>query len=157
VKRVAWLVANAVYVSLDCNEHKTGYRTAAQEFEEDDHNPRARRNFGDVEPEERAECIAKDQICQLYIYPDTPIGSVIFTHADPDICVEAGYLWLRKHRGLPALSQLERFERATLVPTGNYSGARLDAFVHGDIDLQTLLTEPQGQPSEPIPDTERNT
>lgn len=157
VKRFAWMVANAVYVSLDCNNHRTSYRMAAQEFEDDDHEPPGCNNFGDVPAAERAECIAKDSICQLYIYPNTPVGSVVFTHVDPEVCVERGYLWLREHRGLPALGPLERAERAALVPTGNYSRARLDAYLHGDIDLQTLLTEPQGQPCEPIPDTERNT
>lgn len=157
MRRFAWMVANALHVSLDCNDHKNSYRTAAQEFQDDDQQRPGTRNFGDVTAEDRDECIAKDQICQLYIYPNTPVGSVVFTHADPEVCVERGYQWLRKHRGLPALGPLERAERAASVPTGNYSRARLDAFLHGDIDLQALFAELTATTSEPIPDTERNT
>jgi hypothetical protein len=50
---------------------------------------------------------------------------------------------------------LARLRRAQLVPTGNYSKARLDAYLNGEIGLQALLADTRG--SEPIPDTERNT
>ncbi len=92
MKRFAWMVANAVNVSLDCNSHKASYRTADQEFQDDP------RNFADVDDAERAECITKDQICQLFIYPDKPVCSVVFIHADPEVCVERGYQWLLRHR-----------------------------------------------------------
>lgn len=94
MRRLQWLAANAMDVSLDCNSHRASYKTVAQELESHpDH-------FSDLDDGERSELVAKDSICELHIYPDTPGSSVVFIHWDPEVCVERGYQWLLRKRGL---------------------------------------------------------
>lgn len=94
MNRLQWLMANAHEVSFDCNGHRGSYLTVAQELEQEPGR------YSDMGAELKAECLAKDALCTLQIYPNTPVGFVFFQHWDPEQCVELGYRWLRNERGL---------------------------------------------------------
>lgn len=88
-----WLMTNAHQVSIDCNQHRCSYETVERTIQD---NPE---RFSDLTAEERAELIAHNSVCVLQLYPDTPVGFVLFIHWDPDVCVERACQWLRKERG----------------------------------------------------------
>ena len=64
MKRFAWIVANSVSVSFDCNNHRNCYRTAAEEFED------SASDFSDMDDAERGECASANQICVLQGLPE---------------------------------------------------------------------------------------
>lgn len=94
MNRLQWLMANALDVSLNCNGHRGSCLTAAQELEQNANW------YADMNDGLEAECAAKNALCTLQIYPNTPVGFVCFQHWDPEVCVERAYRWLRKERGL---------------------------------------------------------
>jgi|GEM_PF-5291006 len=97
MKRLQWIFANALNVTLSGNDHKVIYWTAKQEFEKASEHSLLR----DVPDDVRAICIERDTILQLQIYPNTPVHFVGFTHYDLDELIEAAYVWLCAARKVP--------------------------------------------------------
>lgn len=76
---LAWLIANCVSVDLECNVHRDYYETAEQVFAADVGRSQV---YEDMDPDVKAECIRRNTILHLHVYPDTPVGFYIMTHWD---------------------------------------------------------------------------
>jgi hypothetical protein len=78
-------------VFLSVNEHRDYYHLASEaleEFAQQECPPR-------IDPEVRAEMIARDTIIELQFYPDTPIGSYCILHYDLNAALDAALDCLR--------------------------------------------------------------
>jgi hypothetical protein len=94
VNQLQWLQVNSYEVSVECNRHRGYCKSAADEIEE------SPETFSDLSAGQKAELIARDQICIVQLYPDTSVGFLFFIGPDAAACVEQAYLWLCKERGV---------------------------------------------------------
>jgi hypothetical protein len=80
VTDLEWLIERCVSVHCSFNAHRDYHQTAAEVFAEDDTSrPRARMLDG-MDPEVRDQCIARDSLLELQIYPNTPVGFNLYHH-----------------------------------------------------------------------------
>lgn len=102
MKRLTWLIANCHTVHIDANDHRSHYSTVAQEVEHDNLLPEGGRLFSDIDPDVLAECIKRNVLIELRVYPDTPVGFVTWYHYDFAPVLTAAWAWAVEERGAPA-------------------------------------------------------
>lgn len=73
-----WLMHRCVSVSLECNAHRDYYMSAADEFADPSRDYLAE----SCDEATKAECIRRNTILHLHVYPDTPITFYQMTHWD---------------------------------------------------------------------------
>lgn len=103
MKRLTWLIANCHSVSLEANQHRSYYRSVEQEIADDRLDGDKR--FRDTDPEVLEECARRNVLLELQIYPDTPVGFLVWYHYDPEALLSTAYFWAVRERGAPPASQ----------------------------------------------------
>jgi len=101
-EKLAWLVDNTHQLELAANDHRTNYWSVEKEFEA---IPEA---YREVEPEVKAECIKRDRLVRLQVYPSTPIGSYSWVHYDVNVAIAEAFDHISK---LPAAALVNRAHR----------------------------------------------
>ncbi len=74
-----WLIEHCLSVNIEVNIHRDYHQTAEQSIIEDKEK---RVRLYALEPEEEAECIRRDSIVHLHVYPRTPVTFYTVTHYD---------------------------------------------------------------------------
>lgn len=97
ISKLAWLVANCNSVHLECNAHRGNYLNAEAEFATREGEPG--NLLADATPEIREECIKRDTIVTLQIYPDTPVGFFHWVHYDVEQIIDSAYRCFREMNG----------------------------------------------------------
>lgn len=77
-----WLIERCVSVHCSFNVNRDYYQTAADAFAEDDARKPRERMLDEVAPDVRAQCIARDSLLELHVYPNTPVGFNLYHHWD---------------------------------------------------------------------------
>lgn len=98
IEKLTWLIQNCCSVSVEANENRTFYRSIAEELaaHEDPEGV-----YADMEPEVRAECIARDQLVIVQVYPDTPVGFYCVHHYDVAVAINRVFEAVQKERRTP--------------------------------------------------------
>lgn len=94
LEKLQWLQENAYSLSIEFNEHRNYYQKLVNEIA----GERSRYRFPSKEIE--TECVRRDQLVALQVYPATPIGFVVFLHFDASQAIEAAFDWLQRDRGI---------------------------------------------------------
>jgi hypothetical protein len=89
------MIANCCSVSVEGNEQRGGYLTAEQELE---NYPEM---YSDMDPDVRAECIRQNVLVKLQLYPETPVGFLVWVHYDLEALLSEAYSWCVSHKGAP--------------------------------------------------------
>ena len=89
MNHLAWMIANCSSVHLECNQHHCYYQSATEAFDDKQSDM-----LSDATPEIRAECIARDCILSLQVYPYTPVGFVHWVHYDSEVLLREAYEYL---------------------------------------------------------------
>lgn len=98
--KLTWLKDNCVSLSIEINEHKSIYMTVAEFFADDAEKGMDRFGDDDLDPNVRAVCIEKNALCVLQVYPDTPVGFLLFVHHDVEAVIAEAFAWVRRTRGI---------------------------------------------------------
>ena len=77
-----WLIERCVSVHCTFNGHRDYHQTVADVFAEDDREKPGQRRLDDIPLEVREECIKRDSLLELHIYPNTPVGFNLYHHWD---------------------------------------------------------------------------
>lgn len=84
--KLLWMQKHALLVSVEVNEHKVYYETAAETLE-----TRDAELFDEDEADLRAECIRRNELVVVQVYPSTPVGFYRVGHYDLDVAVDRAY------------------------------------------------------------------
>jgi len=85
-EKLAWLHEHAHIVHVETNDHRAYYETVAQVLATRDEHL-----FDDDEEDVRAECIRRNELVRVQVYPQTPIGFYIIGHYDLAAAVDKAY------------------------------------------------------------------
>lgn len=88
-----WLQEQCVHVSVEVNEHRVYYETVEQSLA-----GRYQDLFDADEAELRAECVRKNELVVVQVYPDTPIGFYQVGNWHLGRAVRAAYEAVKKER-----------------------------------------------------------
>jgi hypothetical protein len=87
IAKLVWMQMRACMVSVDCNDHRSSYRTVEEEFEilklldEDYHEDFASKDV-------RATCLKTGQLVTVRCYTSTPIGQYVVRHYDAEQAID---------------------------------------------------------------------
>jgi hypothetical protein len=85
-EKLLWMQQHAHTVHVDVNEHRTYYETAAQNFETRDADV-----FDADDDDVKAECVRRNEMVSVQVYPITPIGFFRIVHYDLGKAIEIAY------------------------------------------------------------------
>lgn len=85
-EKLLWLQANAHEVDVRINDHRGGYETVAFALEHGD-----RGLFDANEADVQAECIRRNELVIVQVYPHTPIGFYRVGHYNLGAAIDAAY------------------------------------------------------------------
>lgn len=85
-EKLLWLQANAHEVDVRLNDHRGGYETVAFALEHGDKGL-----FDAREADIKAECIRRNELVIVQVYPSTPIGFYRIGHYDLGAAIDTAY------------------------------------------------------------------
>lgn len=85
-EKLEWLKANTHEVHITVNEHRGYYETVAQHLQTRDEDL-----FDPEDANIKAECIRRNEIAIVQVYPDTPISFYRVGHYDLGAAIDVAY------------------------------------------------------------------